>query len=233
MSPYSVRIVTYYPAPSELADYEPFIKKGSGGNAYGYSILENPSDRELRLINKKVTLCKQRGIHIGCTTSTLDPKLIIISQKKTPDLWKDPKMLPQFVTFAANIGSRIFAIGGDSPPITLKLGPKHATETACSRDLPNGELWGGKDKTIDSAKNRAKWIDKLKKHFELTYSQIVVISDQPEDEELIEKISYSINIDENIETIPNSHIHLSTRDFGFIALLLYGRDITNFRKTIL
>lgn len=223
-----LRIVTSYPAPSEMSAYEPFVKKGDKhGVAYGFHVIPKPSSRDLEKLKKKYQTCVSKGEDCGYFESTHKISTVIFSL--SADCLTEasrPRYFETFIKFCATLGIDVFGVLGEENPVCLKLDNIKSLQEVQNIE-PGGFMGVNPDYRV--AKNRVALFSQILTSIQANENSVAFVTDREEGQNL-QPFRCQVGFGSLVQPTAGAQMYVQNSDCSALSLLLFGRDITSMRK---
>ena len=225
---HNLRLVTSFPPPKHLDGYVPMLQKNSGitKKFYGLYDFPLPSPKDYGVLKTRLQLCFDALDTAGIFDINQRPKGILLSiTSLCTNLTEAPLYLEAFVEFCRLLRVPLWLLSGpgsDTAGKSVAVEVKHASVLE--------RLQTVEDARIGTVEARIAWWQA----FCTTHTQLqdgfILISDRVEDSLLAAEFSYSIGLGVMLGHEAETKAYCALRDFSFVSLLLFGRDIEIKRK---
>lgn len=229
----TIRIVTDFPQPDAFRDYVPIIKKGRAvkNKFFGLYNLPATSEREELALAQQMKMVVEQNKAVGFYHGASRPAGIAFSlDRACLQASTAPLMFHEFIDFCAEIEVPLWGICGTAPIVAVELRDR-ASLAAASQSDPSDTLVQGVVPALGAVRERIHWLSNEVHRRRILLEELVCISDRVSDAPLLDACGYGISFNRDLcQRGREIKAFCPDMDCNFLALLLFGRDMTVTRR---
>lgn len=227
-----IRIVSRFPAPECLREYEPFQLKGADLTGRKISLQTIPviQDSEWGSVQKAMARFFVHGTDGGVWPLDMLPEIVVFSlDLACSSRGTIPGNFELFIQLCHSLDVDVYLICNQSDPVVVKVYTLDAIFYAHKVRLLPDEPTGGIQRELRDPVKRVEWLARVLQTQQRGGEKVALITDRIQDAVFSSLCPHMVSFCQGPHVLP-IHAQVRSQDCAYLAYLLFGREVTAVRR---